>query len=96
MAKKFSDSPALAFINTPEEQAETATKSTKDKPEKLRTITIPEGMTINPELFVEKRSRRVQLVLRPSVYDKAKARADRLGISFNEYVAALLEADSAE
>lgn len=108
MANKidYGQSPALAFIKPQEEQGETAAETTeetpakalksKSKPEKLRTIVIPEGMTITPDMFIEKRSRRVQLVLRPSVYDKAKAKADSLGISFNDYVHALIDSDLAD
>lgn len=104
MANKidYGQSPALAFIKPQGEQGETAAaeeppaKAPKSKkPEKLRTIVIPEGMTITPDMFIEKRSRRVQLVLRPSVYEKAKAKADSLGISFNDYVHALIDSDLA-
>lgn len=35
---------------------------------------------------VERRKRRVQLVFPQSLYDQVKAEADRVGISFNEYV----------
>ena len=40
-----------------------------------------------PEFHVlERRDRRVQLVFPQSLYDKVKRDADRIGISFNEYV----------
>lgn len=35
---------------------------------------------------VERRTKRVQLVMTQTLYDKVKAEADRIGISFNEYV----------
>lgn len=35
---------------------------------------------------VERRTKRVQLVMTQTLYDKVKADADRIGISFNEYV----------
>lgn len=100
MAKKidYTKSPALAFIE-PKAEQEQATETKQEPKTKggkgLRTITIPEGMTLNPDMFIEKRSKRVQIVLRPSVYDKAKAKADRLGISFNEYIHALIDTDIA-
>lgn len=43
--------------------------------------------TFVPEFHVlERRDRRVQLVFPQSLYDKVKRDADRIGISFNEYV----------
>ena len=50
----------------------------------------PDGFKYNPK-FVETRSKRVQLVLQPSVYAKLKARADKAGVSFNEYCHAIFE-----
>ena len=96
MSKSFGNSPALNFINTPGAQQNTQEPEQNGKGKKLRTVTIPEGMTINPELFIEKRTKRVQLVLRPSTFEKAKAKADRLGISLNEYVHALIDTDISE
>lgn len=87
MGKNFTNSPALNFINAPEEQAETPTVKKSDK---LRTVTIPKGMKFE---LTEKKSKRVQLIMQPSLYEKAKAKADRLGISFNEYVHAIIDND---
>lgn len=88
MAKKtFKDNPALQFITTPEEEpAEevTTSKATSKKKE------APEGYKVNPE-FIEVKSRRVQLVLQPSLYDRVKARAKASGVSVNEYVHSVLE-----
>jgi len=33
--------------------------------------------------FIEKKTKRVQLVMQPSLYEKAKAAAEEQGISFN-------------
>ena len=87
MAKKdYTQSPALAFIGGAAEQADQKNGG------RTRTVTIPEGMTLN-DMLIEKRTRRVQLVMQPSVYDRAKAEAERRGISFNDYVHALITAD---
>lgn len=51
----------------------------------------PDGYKLNPEL-VEKKSKRVQLVLKPSLYEKLKAAADKAGISVNEYAHKAFEA----
>lgn len=84
MAKKsFKDNPALQFISTaePEEQEQTPAKTT-DK--------APEGYKVNP-LYIETKSRRLQLVLQPSLYEKVKATAKAKKLSVNEYIHQLLE-----
>jgi predicted DNA binding CopG/RHH family protein len=89
----YTASPALAFIKPAAEQ-EQATSA----PASLTSRKAPEGMKVNP-YYIEKRTRRVQLVLQPSLYEKAKAASEALGLSFNDYVHALLEqalTDSAE
>ncbi len=84
MAKKsFTEggNPALQFIS-----GEPATK--------------PDGAAAEPAkerrhkyapVVVEVKSKRIQLALRPSLYEKAKAEADACGLSFNEYIHRVLE-----
>lgn len=72
-----------SFINNPALQFIT---KTTEQPEK-----IPDGYRHNPEL-VEKKSKRVQLVLKPSLYEKIKASAEKAGISVNEYAHKAFEA----
>ena len=84
MAKKnFNlENPAMQFISTP---AETVKK------EEAETIApAPEGFKINP-LYLEKKSRRLQLLMKPSIYEKLKARADGEGNSVNDVVNNLIE-----
>ena len=45
---------------------------------------------LNPAL-VEKKTKRVQLVLQPSLYEKTKDKAHKMHLSLNEFVHALLE-----
>lgn len=52
----------------------------------------PEGYKLNP-YYVEVKSKRVQIVLRPSVYEGIKAASKADGTSFNDYVHRLLEED---
>lgn len=52
----------------------------------------PDGYKVNP-LFVEKRTKRIQLIMQPSVYERAKAKAEDKGTSFNDYVHGLILAD---
>lgn len=84
MAKKsFKDNPALQFISaTEEEPQEQAPQQPTEK--------APEGYKRNP-LYVETKSRRLQLVLQPSLYERVKSRAKASGLSVNEYVHQLLD-----
>ena len=45
----------------------------------------PEGYKPNPE-YIETKSKRVQLLVQPSVYEAVKAKAKGLGISINEAI----------
>ena len=99
MAKKnFLDNPALRFIDIPQEndsgtvteQAERTSgnavrseRSVEKKLDELRAV-IPEGYRL--EKIKEKRTKRLQLVVEPSLYEKMKAAADAAGVSVNEYV----------
>ena len=78
MAKKTLnlDNPAMQFISTPEETTVTAPA--------------PAGYKPNP-LYIEKRSKRLQLLLQPSLYEKVKARADKQGCSVNDLIHTILE-----
>lgn len=90
MAKKdFKSNPALQFISTTE--PETQPEEREPKPAQPKpTGKPPEGYKLNP-LYVETKSRRLQLVLQPSLYDKVKAGAAAAGLSVNEYVHQILE-----
>lgn len=74
--KSFLDNPALRFIT------ETTAAPSDD---------IPDGYRLNPEL-IEKKSKRVQLVLKPSLYERIKKAADKSGISVNEFAHKAFEA----
>lgn len=81
MKKSFTGqaNPALAFISTQEEQAE-----------RVKTTDAPEGYKANP-LFIETKSKRMQLLVQPSLYAAIKARAEAEGKSVNELVHSILE-----
>lgn len=55
------------------------------------TVAPPAGYKVNP-MFIETKTKRVQLVLQPSLFVKVKAAADGAGLSFNEYVHRILAA----
>lgn len=103
--KKFAgkiENPAMAFISNPtpepapvQEQPKKQSKpKAQDKPktETLRA-TAPVGYKPNPE-YVEKKTRRLQLLIQPSVYEAVKQKAMAQGKSVNDYIHTLLELDT--
>lgn len=83
MARKtFKDNinPAMQFITAPAEETEQTAASVK----------APEGYKLNP-LFVETKSKRLQLLIQPSLYDKLKAKAQSEGKSVNDTVNTILQ-----
>lgn len=60
-----------------------------DKPY-IGTPAAPAGYKPN-RAFIETKSRRVQLLMQPSLYEQIKARAEKEYMSFNEYVHKILE-----
>jgi len=82
MAKKTfidNENPALQFIST----------VTKEDPSE-KPAEGPESVKINP-IYVETKSRRLQLVLQPSLFDRVKDKAKADGVSVNEYIHQLLD-----
>lgn len=77
------DNPALTFITVPEEQQEDTaeTTSTPELPEKP-----PKGYKLDPR-YIETKSKRVQLLMQPSIVAAAKECAAAQGLSMNELVA---------
>lgn len=83
MAKKsFKDNPALQFITAAGEEPTEQETATPAK--------APEGYKVNP-MYVETKSRRLQLVLQPSLFERVKKRATQSGLSVNEYVHQILD-----
>ena len=86
MAKKtFKDNPALQFISTADEETEEREQTAEAVPAKA-----PEGYKLNP-LYVETKTKRLQLVLQPSLFDRVKKGAKQAGLSVNEYVHRILD-----
>lgn len=91
MATKKKDftqnNPALAFMST-ETQEEARQEAEGNKiPQTIAPA--PEGYKINP-LYVETKTRRVQLLLQPSLVERTKKLAKAKGLSMNETVAEAL------
>ena len=85
--KSFRDNPALTFISSSRSQE----KEEKQQPAATPTTTAaPVPPAITPQgfrLVPEAKSRRVQLLLQPSLHEAAKKTAEEEGLSFNEFIA---------
>lgn len=90
--KSFKGNPALNFITTTEKEEQLEHEdSFIDTDAILKRIeTPPTGYKIDPR-FVETKSRRLQLVLQPSLYERVKKAAKDEGLSVNEYVHQILD-----
>ena len=51
---------------------------------------VSEGFKPNPA-FIECKTKRVQLLMQPSLYERAKKQAEAEGLSFNSYIHKILE-----
>lgn len=75
MSKDFKDdNPAMAFISVPEQGKEE---------EELSKNSPPSGYKLNPK-YIETRSKRLGLLMQPSIFDRLKEIADENHTSVNE------------
>lgn len=86
-SKSFRDqmNPAMQFISRPAPEAPAPIQHQES------AEAAPEGFKANPA-YVETKSRRLQLLMQPSLHDKVKAAAKAKGYSVNEYIHHILEA----
>lgn len=86
MAKKsFKDNPALQFITAQEEVPADQPTEAAEKPTQRDFANPPAGYKVNP-VYLETKSKRVNLLMQPSLHERAKSRAAAMGISLNEFV----------
>ena len=90
MAKKtFKTNPAMSFIS--QETIDRVDGAPDPQNPKAPVIhpkgkkTAPAGYKPNPE-YIETKSKRVQILVQPSLYAEAKAVCDELGISLNDFI----------
>ena len=99
--KTFKNNPALEFISSAgaAEKKEKITVQVTELEQKPQTIKVtptkitgrvPEGYKLNP-LYIETKSKRLQLVLQPSLLARVKERAKGQGLSVNEYIHRILD-----
>lgn len=100
MAKKsFKDSinPAMSFISQESiDRTEGETPTTEETTAKAkRPAKTPEGYKLNP-LYIETKSKRLQLLIQPSLHEKLKRKAQAEGTSVNDLVNSILQDALAE
>jgi len=88
--KSFKDNPALQFITTQPEETEEEIKEVKPAPIPVTTEKPPEGYKLDPR-YIETKSRRLQLLMQPSLHAKIKTMAKDRGVSVNEFIHGILE-----
>jgi len=75
--------PAMRFIDVPAPMEQSAEhRQPQNAP--------PEGYKLNP-LYIETKSRRLQILIRPSLYERIKTRADLAKESVNEVINSILD-----
>ena len=90
--------PALMFISQPQEQAQKAEEPAKRKQTKDLSLQAKKAAqkaskaTQAPRAAqgAEAKSRRLQLLIQPSLYEEVKARAEAEGTSVNDQISSLL------
>lgn len=75
--------PAMSFISPESIEAVDGKPATSSKGKKRKKA--PEGYKPNPE-YIETKSKRVQILVQPSVHEAVKAKARAEGISTNEAI----------
>lgn len=84
--KKFStENPALQYLT--ENQAKETPKAEKTQTTQER---IPEGYKLDPR-YIETKSKKLQMLMQPSLYEAVKELADQHGDSVNNYIHVLLK-----
>ena len=100
------NNPALAFMSQPEAKPEEAqaqepiqekaapgqTDNKQQTEEKPKATPEPASNPPMKRLYVETKSKRVQLLMQPTLHKRLKKLANDNGLSFNEFIHSTLEA----
>jgi len=94
--KSFKDNPALQFMSRPEEvDRDTREEKREEKAVEVREIkevkaAVDDFMTLPPIAF-EAKSKRFNMLMRPSTFTKLKKAADYRGTSVNDLINTIVE-----
>lgn len=97
--KSFKGNPALQFFSQGQTDEQADTTPAAAAPAEPAAMPEPQAKDAGAEIAAdnwrpgkaEMKSRRVQLLLKPSSYEKAKAAAAKYGISVNEYISQIID-----
>jgi len=79
--------PAMRFITQPQERPQSPTEPAEEQQHITRgDQTEPPQRPTQRFIYAERKSQRVQLIMQPSVIERAKAAAESENISLNEYI----------
>lgn len=98
--QQIAANPTMQFISTPEaapepqKEPQTAEKRRPERKTSSASGTpqrAPQARRAQPQYNEEAKTRRLQLLLQPSLYDELKAKADQERISVNEMISIILK-----
>lgn len=76
------NNPAVQFISNAQEEINETVQAEVTQP--------TEGYKLNP-MYIETRSKRVTVLMQPSLHDRIKQQADYKGMKVNDYIHKLLD-----
>lgn len=82
--------PATQFISMPANEQQETPQATTEPAQVETTTAPPAGYKADPR-YIETKSRRVQMLIQPSLHDRIKARAKQERRSVNDMMHLLLE-----
>lgn len=86
MAKDFTSQAGIFLQAEAEKKAPAKSKSKANKPDPTKADNIPIGYALKPE----SKSKRLNLLIRPSIYEALKDKAQAAGTSVNDYINEIL------
>lgn len=98
MAKNFTNNPAFDMLSSyTETENENAEKSAKKTPPKNKTAKTLREKAEKPKTFEpirkEQKSKRLNLLLKPSIYEKLESKAKEFDVSINELVNQIIDSN---
>ena len=86
--KSFRDNPALQFMSKGEAEGSTEIREVKE----IREIQTSINHAGQPRIIFEAKSKRFNMLIRPSVFSRLKKRAEIKGTSVNDLMHTIIEA----
>lgn len=88
---ELEQSPATAFITMPEDEGQKPIKESIADNEEIRELITKHREELEKLFGAEKKTRKVNLLLKPSIYERLKRKAESEGDTVNNLINELLE-----